>query len=147
MFGLGPAYLFILRHRLPIGVMCGGCQPWLSTMATNAAIAALVAIVIWFVGVGPFLLVHLPIAFLAASIGVWLFYVQHQFEGTFWAEDWAWNLHAAALHGSYKPKSIAALHITLGGLPDKMRVESGPRHPSVCKDRWRASQTDGLRTW
>ena len=46
MFGLGPAYLFILRHRLPIGVMCGGCQPWLSTMATNAAIAALVAIVI-----------------------------------------------------------------------------------------------------
>ena len=100
MFGLGPAYLFILRHRLPIGVMCGGCQPWLSTMATNAAIAALVAIVIWFVGVGPFLLVHLPIAFLAASIGVWLFYVQHQFEGTFWAEDWAWNLHAAALHGS-----------------------------------------------
>jgi len=66
-------------------VMCGGCQPWLSTMATNAAIAALVAIVIWFVGVGPFLLVHLPIAFLAASIGVWLFYVQHQFEGTFWA--------------------------------------------------------------
>jgi len=35
MFGLGPAYLFILRHRLPIGVMCGGCQPWLSTMATN----------------------------------------------------------------------------------------------------------------
>src|SRR5712692_12035365 len=56
MFGLGPAYLFILRHRLPIGVMCGGCQPWLSTMATNAAIAALVAIVIWFVGVGPFLL-------------------------------------------------------------------------------------------
>jgi len=100
MFGLGPAYLFILRHRLPIGVMCGGCQPWLSTMATNAAIAALVAIVIWFVGVGPFLLVHLPIAFLAASIGVWLFYVQHQFEGMFWAEDWAWNLHAAALHGS-----------------------------------------------
>jgi omega-6 fatty acid desaturase (delta-12 desaturase) len=100
MFGLGPAYLFILRHRLPIGVMCGGWQPLLSTMATNAAIAALVAIVIWFVGVGPFLLVHLPIVFLAASIGVWLFYVQHQFEDTFWAEDWAWNLHAAALHGS-----------------------------------------------
>src|SRR6266536_272479 len=100
MFGLGPAYLFILRHRLPIGVMCGGCQPWLSSMATNASIAALVAIVIWFVGVGPFLLVHLPIAFLAASIGGWLFYVQHKFEGTLWAEDLAWNLHAAALHGS-----------------------------------------------
>ena len=39
MFGLGPAYLFIVQHRLPIGSMRGGWQPWLSTMATNAAIA------------------------------------------------------------------------------------------------------------
>ena len=100
MFGVGPAYLFILQHRLPIGVMREGWQPWLSTMATNAAIAALVAIIIWFIGVESFLLVHLPIALLAASIGVWLFYVQHQFEDTFWAKDRAWNLHAAALLGS-----------------------------------------------
>ena len=39
MFGLGPAYLFILRHRLPVDLMRNGWQPWLSTMATNAAIA------------------------------------------------------------------------------------------------------------
>src|SRR5260370_6003277 len=100
MFGVGPAYLFILQHRLPVGLMRGGWQPWISTMATNAAIAAVVATVIWFVGVGPFLLVHLPIAILAGSIGVWLFYVQHQFEDTFWAEERTWNVHAAALHGS-----------------------------------------------
>ena len=61
MFGVGPAYLFILQHRLPIGLLRGGWQPWFSAMATNAAIATLVAIIIWFVGVGPFLLVHLPI--------------------------------------------------------------------------------------
>jgi omega-6 fatty acid desaturase (delta-12 desaturase) len=77
-----------------------GWQPWLSTMATNAAIAGVIGTVIWFVGIGAFLLVHLPIMLLAASVGVWLFYVQHQFEGTFWAEDRAWNVHAAALHGS-----------------------------------------------
>jgi omega-6 fatty acid desaturase (delta-12 desaturase) len=52
------------------------------------------------VGVGPFLLVHLPIMLLASSIGVWLFYVQHQFEETYWAEAPAWTLHEAALHGS-----------------------------------------------
>ena len=46
---------------------------------------------IWLVGSAPFLLVHLPIMLLAASIGVWLFYVQHQFEDTFWAHDRAWN--------------------------------------------------------
>ena len=100
MFGIGPAYLFIVQHRLPVGLMRGGWQPWLSTMATNAAIAAIVATMIWLIGVGAFLLVHLPIMLLAGSIGVWLFYVQHQFEDTVWAHDRAWNLHDAALHGS-----------------------------------------------
>ena len=69
----------------------------ISTMATNAAIAAVVAAMIWLVGIGPFLLVHLPIMLLAASIGVWLFYIQHQFEHTVWAGDGAWNLREAAL--------------------------------------------------
>jgi omega-6 fatty acid desaturase (delta-12 desaturase) len=100
MFGLGPAYLFLVRHRLPVGLMGRGRQPWASTMLTNAAIAALAVVMIWLVGLGPFLLVHLPITLLAASIGVWLFYVQHQFEDTTWAEASAWNLHEAALHGS-----------------------------------------------
>jgi omega-6 fatty acid desaturase (delta-12 desaturase) len=100
MFGLGPAYLFLLQHRLPVGMMRGGWQPWFSTMATNAAIALGVVAMMWLVGVGPFVLVHLPITLLAASMGVWLFYVQHQFEGTFWAENRVWSLHEAALHGS-----------------------------------------------
>ena len=100
MFGVGPAYLFILRHRLPKGLMRSGWQPWLSTMATNVAIVVLVVTMIWLVGVCPFLLVQLPITLLAASIGVWLFYVQHQFEDTFWARDEGWNFHEAALHGS-----------------------------------------------
>ena len=100
MFGLGPAYQFILQHRLPAGLMRDGWQPWLSTMATNAAIAVFVAAMIWLVGIGPFLIVHLPITLLAASIGVWLFYVQHQFEDTFWAHEEGWNFHEAALHGS-----------------------------------------------
>ena len=100
MFGAGPAYLFLLRHRLPAGMMRGGWEPWLSTMATNAGIAILAATMVWLVGLGTFLIVHLPIALLAASIGVWLFYVQHQFEDTFWAHDEGWNFHEAALQGS-----------------------------------------------
>jgi omega-6 fatty acid desaturase (delta-12 desaturase) len=100
MFGLGPAYLFIVQYRLPIGLMRGGLQPWLGAMATNAAIALAILGMMWLVGVTPFLLVHLPITLLAASIGVWLFYVQHQFEETFWAANPAWTMHEAALHGS-----------------------------------------------
>jgi acyl-lipid omega-6 desaturase (Delta-12 desaturase) len=100
MFGLGPVYLFIVQHRLPVGLMRAGWQPWLSAMTTNVAIAALVITMIWLVGVVPFVLVHLPIMLLAASIGVWLFYVQHQFEDTAWDRDGVWSLHDAALHGS-----------------------------------------------
>ena len=100
MFGVGPAYLFVIQHRLPVGLMRGGWVPWLSTMATNAAIALIVATLIFFIGVKAFVLVHLPILLLAASAGVWLFYVQHQFEETSWSENRNWTFHEAALHGS-----------------------------------------------
>lgn len=100
LFVVGPAYMFLLQHRLPIGMMRGGRMPWLSTMGTNLGIVVLAAALMWLVGVGPFLLVHMPIAIIAASIGVWLFYVQHQFEETFWARPPEWTHQEAALHGS-----------------------------------------------
>jgi omega-6 fatty acid desaturase (delta-12 desaturase) len=100
MFGVGPAYLFFLQQRLPVRLMRGGWEPWLSTMATNTAIALIVAVLVWFIGAKAFLLVHVPIVLLSGSIGVWLFYVQHQFEETTWNEDERWTLHEAALHGS-----------------------------------------------
>jgi omega-6 fatty acid desaturase (delta-12 desaturase) len=69
-------------------------------MATNLAIAVIAAGLIRLIGIGPFLLVHLPIMLLAGAVGVWLFYVQHQFETTFWAHDGEWTFQKAALLGS-----------------------------------------------
>ena len=100
LFGLGPAYLFLVQHRFPAEGKLTSWRSWLSPMATNAAIALVIMTVMWVVGVRPFLLVQLPIILLAASMGVWLFYVQHQFEDTVWAKDSAWTVHEAALHGS-----------------------------------------------
>ena len=100
MFGIGPAYLFIVQHRLPVGLMRSGLVPWLSTLGTNAAIALIAAGLIWLIGPAAFATVHLPIILLAATMGVWLFYVQHQFEDTRWAHNETWDLHEAALHGS-----------------------------------------------
>jgi len=101
MFGIGPAYVFLRQHRLPVGMRRGaGWRPWISTMATNLAIAAAAGLLIWLIGYKAFLLVHLPVLLVAASIGVWLFYVQHQFEDTTWSNDGTWNLHDAALNGS-----------------------------------------------
>lgn len=100
MFGLVPAYLFLLHYRLPFGLMGAGMKPWLSTMGTNAMIAMLCTFLIALVGVGPFLMIQLPITLCAASIAVWFFYVQHQFEDTQWAHAANWSLLDVALHGS-----------------------------------------------
>jgi omega-6 fatty acid desaturase (delta-12 desaturase) len=67
MFGIGPAYLFLLQHRLPVGMMRNGWQPWASTMATNLAVALVVAVLVWLIGIRAFLLVHVPIILLAAE--------------------------------------------------------------------------------
>ncbi len=100
MFGLGPAWLFLCQYRLPIGLMRSGALPWISTIATNLGIVVPVAAMIWLVGLGPFLLVQIPITLMAATLGVWLFYVQHQFEETHWSGDGEWSFQHAALHGS-----------------------------------------------
>ena len=100
MFGLGPIWLFAIQQRLPVGLMKGGATPWVSTMATNVAIAGLVVGLIWLVGWLPFVLIQLPILFIASAAGVWLFYVQHQFEHTHWDGQEDWEFENAALHGS-----------------------------------------------
>ncbi len=100
MFGVSPVYLFVVQQRFPIGGARGGAMPWLSTMLTNAAIAAVIIPFIFLIGWKAFLIVHLPVVCLAASIGVWLFYLQHQFEDTFWAKSPQWTHEDAALYGS-----------------------------------------------
>jgi omega-6 fatty acid desaturase (delta-12 desaturase) len=100
MFGIGPAFLFLLKQRLPFGMMRSGALPWVSTMATNVAVTVLTALLIWSVGIIPFLLIHLSIVLIAGSAGVWLFYVQHQFEDTHWSRPPDWAFPYAAMHGA-----------------------------------------------
>jgi omega-6 fatty acid desaturase (delta-12 desaturase) len=100
MFGIGPAYLFLVQHRLPLGLMRAGWAPWISTMATNAAIAMLLIIAWWSIGLEALVLILVPTMLLAAAASVWLFYVQHQFEHTSWERGPDWSLQSTALHGS-----------------------------------------------
>lgn len=99
LFGLGPGYLFFLQNRLPLGLMAKA-RYWVSAMCTNAAIITVLALMLYFGGLKPILLIFVPSTLLAATAGVWLFYVQHQFETTHWADEEDWDLHDAALHGS-----------------------------------------------
>jgi len=99
MFGLGPIYLFLLQNRLPLGLMRSWTY-WSSAMATNLIIAGALSLIAWFGGWQPIMLIFLPTVLVGASAGVWLFYVQHQFEDTLWDKSIDWQLHDAALHGS-----------------------------------------------
>jgi omega-6 fatty acid desaturase (delta-12 desaturase) len=99
MLGLGPAYMFLLQHRLPIGVMRQGWA-WRSVLGHNLGLALLVALLMAWVGPRTFLIAHLPVVVMAATFGVGLFYVQHQFERGYWARNAAWNPAVAAILGS-----------------------------------------------
>jgi omega-6 fatty acid desaturase (delta-12 desaturase) len=100
LFGLGPIYMFGLRHRFPLGATIRNWRAWISPMATNLATACVAAGMMWLVGIKLFLLIQIPVTMVAGSIGVWLFFIQHQFEDTFWADGEGWDLHEAALRGS-----------------------------------------------
>jgi omega-6 fatty acid desaturase (delta-12 desaturase) len=99
-FAIGPAFVFLIQHRVPVDLMRAGWRPWASAMAANVAAGVAFFVLGSWLGWGPFLLVHLSIVAMAASLGVWLFYVQHQFEETHWSRQGRWQREEAALHGS-----------------------------------------------
>ena len=100
MFGLGPAFVFFIMQRLPIGMMRQGWRPWVSVMGNAVAAAVGLGALIWLFGAAPVLIVNVVTMLLAATMGVWLFYIQHQFEGATWSRTGEWNRDHAALAGS-----------------------------------------------
>jgi len=100
LFGIGPAYLFFVRHRLPVGLMREGALYWISAMGTNAVMAAIFAGLGFTFGWGVTAMVLLLTVLVAASTGVWLFYIQHQYEDAHWDWQTEWSFQEAALLGS-----------------------------------------------
>ncbi|HVI33788.1 fatty acid desaturase [Phenylobacterium sp.] len=100
MFGLGPAFVFFLMNRVPIGMMRQGWRPWVSVLGNTLALVVATGVLIWVFGPAPVLIVNAMTMLLAATIGVWLFYIQHQFEGASWSRNGVWKRDEAALAGS-----------------------------------------------
>ena len=115
MFGLGPIYVFLLKNRFN---RKGARQKErMNTYLTNIIIVAVVAILCWAIGWQSFLLVHGTIFLIAGSVGIWLFYVQHTFEDSYFEEDKDWEYVKAAVEGSsfYKlPKILQFLTGNIG---------------------------------
>jgi omega-6 fatty acid desaturase (delta-12 desaturase) len=100
LFGLGPIYLFVIKNRIPTTNPFRHTKIWSSILGTNAGLGAIVMLMVLTVGGRAFLLAYLPVILLAASTGIWLFYIQHQFEHAYWAPGPNWDFHEAALKGS-----------------------------------------------
>jgi omega-6 fatty acid desaturase (delta-12 desaturase) len=98
MFGVGPIFAMIIGPR----IVMKGMRPRIrnSVLITDVLLVPLVALMVWLMGWSDFLIVWLPGAMLAGSLGIWLFYVQHQFEDAYWQRGDGWNYVDAALRGS-----------------------------------------------
>jgi omega-6 fatty acid desaturase (delta-12 desaturase) len=98
MFGLGPLWSLMIAPRL--GALRLRRRLRNSVLLTNLVIAVILGALWWFVGIGAWAAVQLPAAFIAGTAGVWLFYVQHQFEEAYWEQGTEWSYADAALRGS-----------------------------------------------
>ncbi|MGI8714505.1 MAG: fatty acid desaturase [Solirubrobacteraceae bacterium] len=98
MFVLGPIVAMMVGPRIATRAQ----RPRLrhSVLQTDAALVAIVGALCWLIGWQDFLLVWAPSAMLAGSVGIWLFYVQHQFEDAYWQSASEWSYGEAALRGS-----------------------------------------------
>jgi omega-6 fatty acid desaturase (delta-12 desaturase) len=114
MFGLGPVFAMIVGPR----IVARGARPRMrnSVLATDAALVVIVGALCWLMGWADFLIVWAPAAMLAGSIGIWLFYVQHQFEDAYWQSAEEWSYADAALRGSSYLKLPKLLQFFTGSI-------------------------------
>jgi omega-6 fatty acid desaturase (delta-12 desaturase) len=98
MFGLGPIFAMVILPRLTTR----SARPRIrrSIIGTDIALVVLIGFLCWLIGWQAYLMVQVPTAMIAGSIGIWLFYVQHQFEDAYWQSSDDWSYADAALQGS-----------------------------------------------
>lgn len=100
MVGIGVPINFVLLQRFPLGQDIRDPDAVRSILGLNLMLLAAFGTPMMFIGVMPVLAVYLPVIILAAAIGGWLFYIQHQFEDAYWRRKDDWDFHAAAVSGS-----------------------------------------------
>jgi len=98
LFGPGSVLLFLFIQRFSSNG--AGRRERRSVFRTNMALLLLVGMASWTIGLQTYLLVQLPIILIAGSLGLWLFYIQHQFENVYWVRHGAWDPIRVALEGS-----------------------------------------------
>jgi len=116
MFFIGAPFMFLIRHRLTYGIPKSWRRERNSVHHTNLGIALVIILLLLTIGWQAMLLVWMPVAFLAAAVGSWMFFVQHQFEDAYWQPKKTWDFTDAALEGSSYYRLPHLLHWFTGNI-------------------------------
>jgi acyl-lipid omega-6 desaturase (Delta-12 desaturase) len=114
MFGLGPLWVVLIGPRVVSWKAPRRLQR--SVLGTDLALIVLVVALCWLLGWQGFLIVQLPALLVSGGIGIWLFYVQHQFEDTYWQSGESWSYDDAALKGSSHLRLPRVLRFLTGNI-------------------------------
>lgn len=139
MFGVGALYLFLIRNRFPS--RSAGRRERRSVHWTNLALLLTAGLLSITIGLTNLALVQLPIIAIGLSAGVWLFYVQHQFEGAYWEQHENWDYVSAALQGSSFYKLPRILQWFTGNIGFHHIHHLSPRIPNYHLERCHKEQT------
>jgi acyl-lipid omega-6 desaturase (Delta-12 desaturase) len=129
----GPVYSFVVLQRFTLRVS-GARERW-SVRLTNVALLAIIGVGWLTIGLKAYLLVHVPIVFFAGSAAVWMFYCQHQFEGTYWSHHEEWSYEDAAIKGSSYFKLPLLLQWFTGNIGFHHVHHLSPRIPNYYLER------------
>ncbi len=133
MFGIGPHLMFLIKNRFAAGA--AGKRERNSVYWTNLALLGIAVGMSLTIGWRAYLFIQLPLIMIAATAGVWLFYVQHQFEGVYWERHEGWNYVSASLEGSSYYKLPKVLQWFTGSIGFHHIHHLSPRIPNYYLER------------
>ena len=128
MFTIGPSFLFLFKHRF--SDRQARRRERLNVYWTNVGVVAFVATLIWLMGLRAYLMIQLPIMIFGGAVAVWLFYVQHQYEGVYWDRHDQWDYTMAAVEGSSFYELPRILHWFTGNIGYHHIHHLSPRVPN-----------------
>lgn len=128
LFGLAPAVLFLVMRRFPDPDFRK--RERYSVHFTNAVLLAIIIVAALTIGLGKYIAIQLPVIVIAASAGVWMFYVQHQYPGVYWARHEDWDYVTASLYGSSYYKLPKLLQWVTGNIGFHHIHHLSPRIPN-----------------